>query len=84
MLRAAREKSDTELDALFVEPSIQRRDIGRKLIEHCAAAARSMGSSSLHVVGNIHAKQFYLSCGFTIVGSFETRFGLGLLMRKAL
>ena len=79
-----RDDGDTDLDALFVEPSIQRRGIGRKLIEHCAETARSRGSSALHVVGNSHAKQFYLSCGFSIVGSFETRFGLGLLMRRTL
>ena len=65
-------------------PSVQRAGLGRKLLEHCGEKARSMGSSALHVVGNIHAKQFYLSCGFTIVGTFETRFGAGLLMRKAL
>ncbi len=79
-----RDDGDTELDALFVEPAIQRRGIGRRLVEHCAGKARSMGSGALHVVGNIHAKQFYLSCGFTLVGDFQTRFGLGLLMRKAL
>ncbi len=79
-----RDDGDTELDALFVEPSIQRRGIGRKLLEHCAEQARSAGSSALHVVGNFHAKQFYLACGFTIVGTFETRFGPGLLMRKTL
>jgi GNAT superfamily N-acetyltransferase len=79
-----RDDGDTELDALFVEPSIQRRGIGRKLIEHCAEMARSTGSSALHVVGNSHAKQFYLACGFSIVGTFETRFGLGLLMRRTL
>ncbi len=79
-----RDDGDTEIDALFVEPSIQRRGIGRKLIDHCAEMARSMGSGALHVVGNIHAKQFYLSCGFTIIGTFETRFGPGLLLRKSL
>jgi predicted N-acetyltransferase YhbS len=80
----AREDGDTELDALFVEPGIQRRGVGRLLIEHCAKAARLAGSSALHVVGNPHAKQFYLACGFDIVGTFQTRFGPGLLMRKAL
>jgi GNAT superfamily N-acetyltransferase len=79
-----RDDGDTDLDALFVEPNIQRQGIGRKLIEHCAELARARGSGALHVVGNPHAKQFYLSCGFCIVGSFETRFGLGLLMRKTL
>ncbi|HEY2145603.1 MAG TPA: GNAT family N-acetyltransferase [Steroidobacteraceae bacterium] len=79
-----REDGDAELDALFVEPSIQRRGVGRLLVEHSAKAARVAGSGALHVVGNPHAKQFYLACGFDIVGVFETRFGSGLLMRKAL
>ncbi|MDP9009598.1 MAG: GNAT family N-acetyltransferase [Pseudomonadota bacterium] len=80
----AREDGDTELDALFVEPSIQRQGIGKRLVEHCAKMARSKGSTSLHVVGNPHAEQFYLACGFSIIGRFETRFGPGLLMRLPL
>lgn len=79
-----RDDGDTELDALFVEPDIQRRGVGRRLIDYCADAARSKGSSALHTIGNHHAKQFYLACGFTVVGSFETRFGPGLMLRKAL
>ena len=75
---------DTELDALFVEPSIQRRGIGRMLVEHCAKVARSFGSTSLHVVGNPHAEKFYLACGFKQFGTFETRFGPGLLLRRSL
>jgi GNAT superfamily N-acetyltransferase len=80
----AREDGDTELDALFVEPGIQRQGIGRKLVEHCAEVARSKGSTTLHVIGNPHAQQFYLACGFQIIGSFDTRFGPGLLMRLPL
>lgn len=79
-----RADGDMELDALFVEPASQRRGIGRRLIEHCAQVARSCGANALHVVGNSHAQAFYLSCGFTITGPFETRFGSALLMRKAL
>ena len=79
-----REDGDTELDALFVEPDIQRQGIGRKLIEHCAAVARSAGSRAMHVIGNQHAREFYLSCGFEILGPFDTRFGPALLMRKPL
>jgi GNAT superfamily N-acetyltransferase len=79
-----REDGDTELDGLFVEPDIQRQGVGKKLIEHCAAVARAAGSTALHVVGNLHAKQFYLSCGFEVLGPFDTRFGKGLLMRKNL
>lgn len=79
-----RDDGDTDLDAMFVDPLHQRRGVGRALLEHCSEAARTAGSSSLHVVGNTHAKQFYLACGFTIVGSFETRFGAALLMQKRL
>jgi len=79
-----REDGDTELEALFVEPDIQRRGIGRKLVEHCAGIARSKGSTTLHVIGNLHAEQFYLACGFSVIGRFETRFGPGLLMRLPL
>jgi len=79
-----REDGDTELDALFVEPGIQRRGIGKRLVEHCAEIARSRGSTTLHVIGNPHAQQFYLACGFSIIGGFDTRFGPGLLMRLPL
>jgi GNAT superfamily N-acetyltransferase len=79
-----REDGDTELDALFVEPGIQRRGVGKKLVKHCAEIARSNGSTTLHVIGNRHAEQFYLACGFSIIGSFDTRFGPGLLMRLPL
>ncbi|HEY7210140.1 MAG TPA: GNAT family N-acetyltransferase [Bryobacteraceae bacterium] len=71
-----------ELDALFVEPTMRRCGIGRSLVEHCSEVARSQGSTFLHVVGNPHAEDFYLACGFKLTGTAETRFGPGLLMRK--
>jgi N-acetylglutamate synthase-like GNAT family acetyltransferase len=74
---------ESELDALFVDPYMQRRGIGRSLIEHCAEVARKRGSTALHVVGNPHAKKFYAACGFEVIGTTETRFGQGLLMRKS-
>ena len=57
-------KTETDLDALFVEPATRRRGIGRLLVEHCASVAREHGSTALHVVGNPHAEAFYLACGF--------------------
>jgi N-acetylglutamate synthase-like GNAT family acetyltransferase len=71
----------SELDALFVEPKMRRCGIGRLLIEHCAGVARTLESSALHVVGNPHAREFYIACGFEVIGTSETRFGTGLLMR---
>jgi GNAT superfamily N-acetyltransferase len=77
-----RDDGGAELDALFVEPSLRRRGIARSLVEHCAEVARSHGSTFLHVVGNPHAEDFYIACGFQLTGTAETRFGPGLLMRK--
>lgn len=73
-----------ELDALFVEPAMRRCGIGRSLVEHCCEVARSQRSTFLHVIGNPHAEDFYLACGFRLTGTAETRFGTGLLMRRLL
>jgi GNAT superfamily N-acetyltransferase len=77
-----RDDGDAELDGLFVDPVVWRSGIGRALVEHAAHQARELGASILHVVGNPHAEGFYAAVGFTTHGTFETRFGTGLLMRK--
>ena len=73
-----------ELDALFVEPHLWKHGIGRRLVEHVAEVARMRAATFLHVIGNPHAEGFYLSCGFCSTGTVETRFGVGLAMRRAL
>jgi GNAT superfamily N-acetyltransferase len=78
-----RTDGDAELDALFVEPTMRRFGIARSLVDHRCEVARSEGSAFLHVVGNPHAQDFYLACGFKLTGMAETRFGQGLLMRRA-
>jgi predicted N-acetyltransferase YhbS len=77
-----REDGDSELDGMFVEPSMQRRGIAKSLIEHCAEVVRKQGSTAIHVVGNPHAAEFYSACGFEVIGTTQTRFGPGILMRK--
>jgi GNAT superfamily N-acetyltransferase len=79
-----RDDGDSELDALFVEPQAWRQGIGRALIDRCCDAAGAAGSASLHVVGNPHAEGFYRACGFEKLGTTQTRFGIGLLMRRKL
>jgi predicted protein tyrosine phosphatase/GNAT superfamily N-acetyltransferase len=79
-----RQDGDAELDALFVEPQLQRRGIGRLLVERCAEMAGAHGARSLHVIGNPHAEAFYRACGFEQTGTTQTRFGVGLLLRKPL
>lgn len=79
-----REDGNAELDGLFVEPKFWKSGIGRALVEAAADRALALGDSKLHVVGNPHAEQFYLRLGFVQTGHFETRFGTGLLMVRAL
>jgi GNAT superfamily N-acetyltransferase len=79
-----RDDGDSELDALFVEPSAWRQGIGRALVEHCASAAKAKGAKSLHVMGNPHAEKFYVVCGFEILGTRQMRFGTGLIMKRGL
>ena len=79
-----RDDGEAELDALFVDPESRRLGLGRLLVEHCAEVARRQGSRALHVVGNPHAEEFYLACGFRMIGTSETRFGVGLLFEKTL
>jgi GNAT superfamily N-acetyltransferase len=73
-----------ELDALFVEPHLWKLGLGRRLVEHVAEVARLRAATFLHVIGNPHAEGFYLSCGFRVTGTIETRFGVGLDMRRPL
>ena len=77
-----RDDGGAELDALFVEPTMRRRGLGCALVEHCSEVARSQGCTFLHVIGNPHAEDFYVACGFQLTGTAETRFGPGLLMRR--
>jgi GNAT superfamily N-acetyltransferase len=79
-----RDDGDADLDALFVEPAMWRRGIGQQLINHCEVAARSQGSSALRVIGNPHAREFYVATGFRSIGAAATRFGEGIVYRKAL
>ena len=80
----ARPDAGAELDALFVEPQLWKQGIGRRLVEHAAEVARMRAATFLHVIGNPHAEGFYRSCGFRVTGTVETRFGVGLGMRRPL
>jgi len=79
-----RPDGDAELDALFVEPHIWKQGIGRRLVDHAVEIANLRNALFLHVIGNPHAEGFYRSCGFRVTGTFETRFGVGFAMRRAL
>ena len=67
-----------------MEPEQWRQGLGRKLIDHCAGAARIRGAGAINVIGNPHAERFYLACGFEPLETVQTRFAVGLLLRKPL
>jgi GNAT superfamily N-acetyltransferase len=80
----SRPDGGAELDALFVEPHLWKQGIGKRLVDHIADVARVRAASFLHVIGNPHAEGFYISCGFRVTGTIETRFGVGLAMERLL
>jgi N-acetylglutamate synthase-like GNAT family acetyltransferase len=79
-----REGPEMDLDGLFVEPHLWRHGIGRLLVEYSVVFARAQGSAALYVVGNPHAEEFYRACGFEMLGTVPTRFGVGLSFRRVL
>jgi len=79
-----RDTPEMDLDALFVEPHLWGQGIGRLLIDYCVEVSRQEHKTVLHVIGNPHAAGFYRACGFEQHGTVATRFGEGLLFRRAL
>jgi GNAT superfamily N-acetyltransferase len=79
-----RADGSAELDALFVDPALWKRGVGRLLVERCADVARERAARVLHVVGNPQAEGFYVACGFRAHGTVATRFGAGLAMQREL
>jgi len=70
-----------ELDGLFVEPDMWGGGIGRALVDAAAHQARQKGLS-LTVIANPTARGFYESCGFSVEGDEQTRFGPALRMTR--
>ena len=79
-----RPDGDTELDGLFVEPTLWRGGVGRTLVECAKRYGHERSVSWLHVVGNTHAEGFYEACGFARYGVEQMEFGVGLLMRVSI
>ena len=70
-----------ELDGLFVEPDLWRRGIGAALVDEATHEARRKGLA-LTVIASPSAREFYESCGFSLEGEAQTRFGPALRMSK--
>ena len=74
-------EEEAELDGLFVEPELWRQGIGAALVDVATHEARKRGLA-LMVTANPSARPFYESCGFTLEGEAQTRFGPALRMSK--
>ena len=70
-----------ELDGLFVEPDLWGCGIGRILAEAAVHEARQRGLS-LTVVASPRARGFYETCGFSVEGDEQTRFGPAFRMSR--
>jgi len=55
--------------ALMERPARLREGHGRRLVEHAKDAARTRGWQSLLVESDPNAREFYLSCGGTEIGT---------------
>ena len=72
-----------ELQGLFVEPSKWKRGVGRLLVEGAVEHfGKEAATKSLHVVASPDARDFYLACGFEVVGDTSTRFGPAIVMKR--
>ena len=85
-IRSAFVSEKEQLEALQSRASLNNPGLNAMLEQPFAisSAARRRGSAALHVVGNPHAEAFYRACGFELLGTEQTRFGTGLLMRREL
>jgi GNAT superfamily N-acetyltransferase len=57
--------------AFFVDPSMARRGLGRRLMNKCLEEARAAGFRALELVSTLPGELLYLAAGFTIVERFE-------------
>ena len=70
-----------ELDGLFVEPDLWGHGIGRTLVDAATHEARRKGLA-LKVIAAPRARRFYETCGFSVEGDEQTRFGPAFRMTK--
>ncbi len=57
------------LEHFWIEPSVQRRGIGKRLLSHALAWAAERGGGSVEVISDPHAEPFYLRQGAHRVGT---------------
>lgn len=77
-----------EIKAVFVDPSYQRRGVGRAMMEELEGYARTMGLKEVMLKSSITAYDFYMRLDYLLVEKFSEEFQgdrvVTYLMRKRL
>ena len=83
------DRDAARIRAFFVEPSMARRGLGRRLMEHSSREAYRAGFRSLELAATMPGVPLYRNAGFSIVEEFAITVGDGVqvplaTMRKTL
>lgn len=73
-----------ELEDLFVDPTVMRSGVGRRLVEDAVARALAAGCRTMTVIAHPRTFGFYESVRFTPGESVSTRFGPATRLRRPL
>jgi len=73
-----------KLRSLFVEPSLQGKGVGARLVAHLEAHARKAGVTELLLSSSITARGFYERLGYRLIRFDERADGSTFLMSKTL
>ena len=73
-----------KLRSLFVEPGLQGKGVGARLVTHLEAHARQTGVAELHLSSSITARGFYERLGYRLIRFDERHDGSTFLMSKML
>jgi GNAT superfamily N-acetyltransferase len=66
--------------AFFVAPNAARQGLGRRLLQHCEAEAKSQGFRRLTLFATLPGLRLYEACGFTADSPVEYEVAPGTLM----
>ena len=69
--------------AFFVDPSVARRGLGRRLLDKSIAEAKVNGFSQAELVASLSGEPLYLSAGFTVMDRFDLALPGGVLVPVA-
>lgn len=60
-----------KIRAFFIHPEHARKGIGRAILTQCEDEARAEGFRELELMATLPGIEFYKSCGFTPVGTYD-------------